>query len=487
MNRSRSSRKDFSVNDAFWHWLIKAFVMPALLATPARGTSSASLPPSRLDRAARERLVELLGVSGLREDDIERIRCSGAASLPDVLRRRLGEVPSAPDGVLYPRTAADVVGLLAICAEFDIAVAPVTSHCGITLPRDGHKALLALDLDGLGHIQSQDAVSGQIEVESGVSGAELQQQLGERGLALNKTFEGSLGGWIAASRTMPEPVKAVTVATPRGAFQLESGLMHVLAGSRATLGVITSAKLRVYPAPEAEDYRAFMFRDFASGLAVLRQAARAGIPYGRICLADDGATRFERALHRRGWDIRQRLCDAWMALRDFDSGTARLVIGFPGNRRQRKAARKNFGMLAKKVGALAAGPTRFPNPYPRQGLLDHAVGMDRIELSASWSELPLHYARARAALKQAMRAHPPVTGAHGLVLAHVSDVRSDGASLCLTWLFPRQLEDEIAQAVAIRNAALAVIPAKAPQGLEKEMRAMIKRILDPKNILGSGA
>lgn len=475
--RDPEPRKTLPVGEAFWPWLIKAFAMPALLATPARGT--ASLPPSRLDQAARETLQAW----GLRTDDEDRLRVSGGRELADLLRRRLGEASAAPDGVLYPRHEAEVQTLLTLCAELDIAVVPVAGGNGVTVSVPDHKALVAMDMAGLNRILSQDGISGLIEVEAGIGGVELQQRLAAQGLSLGERFDTSLGGWIAAADDLPAPVQAVRVATPQGTIPLESGYRHLLAGSRGGLGVITAATLRVRPKAADEECHAYLFRDFAAGIAVLRQAARAGIALGRVRLADDGATRFERAMPRRRWDMSQRFFEAWLVLRDFDRGAAHLVVSFAGTREQQELARKAFEALAKTAGMMRLGKKPMPDPYPREVFLDHGVGLDSLSLTATWAELPLHYARLRAGLKQAMRTDPPVTGAHGLVLAHVSDARSDGARLTVTWAFPRKLQDDVVQAAAIRQSAIAILGRLKAQGLEQQMRGAIKRILDPKNIL----
>jgi alkyldihydroxyacetonephosphate synthase len=282
---------------------------------------------------------------------------------------------------------------------------------------------------------------------------------------------------------MPAAVQSVTVATPQGMLHLGNGLHHLMAGSRGSLGVITSAKLQVRPSPESEDCHAYLCPDFAAGLALLRETARSGLAHGRLFLSDDGATRFERARHRRPWNLRQGLHDAWLALRGFDGDAARLVISFSGSEKQRKLARREFEALAKRLDVLALGPAAPPAPYPRDALLDRGVGIDRLQFSAGWSELPLRYARLRAGLKQAMHARAPVVGARGLVLADVSDVRGDGALLTVTWLFPRKLDDEVAQATAIHQAALAAAGIKARQGLQREMLVSIKLTIDPANIL----
>src|SRR6185437_4574432 len=366
MERYRHRGKELSVTEAFWPWLIKAFAMPALLATPVRATSGAPLPASRLSQDARAKLTRLLGASGLREDDAERARFSGGNNLPDLLRLRREDAAIASDGVLYPRNTADVQGLLALCAELDIAVH--AGGVGTDVLRG--RPVLALDLSGLGHILAQDRLSGLVDVEAGIGGMALERQLKAQGMTLGTAFETSLGGWIARAETMPAAVQSVTVATPQGVLLLDKGLHHLMAGSRGSLGVITSAKLRVRSNPESEDCHAYLCPDFAAGLALLRETARSGLAHGRLFLSDDSATRFERARHRRPWNLRQGLHDAWLALKGFDGDAARLVISFSGSEKQRKLARREFEALAKRLDVLALGPAAPPAPYPHEALLD---------------------------------------------------------------------------------------------------------------------
>src|SRR3954464_9424763 len=183
----RKRRKDFPVSEAFWLWLIKAFSMPALLATPARASGRAPLPAPRLDKVACEKLTAW----GLRTDDGERLRLSGGRNLPDLLRRRQGEAATAPDGVVYPRHEAEVQALLLLCAELDIAAVPVAGEDGVTISAGNHKALVALDMSGLNRILSQDPISGVMDVEAGISGADLQRQLDALDLTLDESFDTS--------------------------------------------------------------------------------------------------------------------------------------------------------------------------------------------------------------------------------------------------------------------------------------------------------
>ncbi len=162
---------------------------------------------------------------------------------------------------------------------------------------------------------------------------------------------------------------------------------------------------------------------------------------------------------------------------------AHLVVSFPGRapRTQRELARKIPRRLAKKPGAKLGKSRAAAAPIRRDALLDRGAGLDRLEIAVRWSELPLVYVKVRAALKQAMRDKVPRAGAHGLVLAEVGSARPDGAVLTVTWAFPRKLEDEIAQADAIRQAALAAV-GLTDDALNRDLLRTIKCTLDPKGI-----
>src|SRR5579864_803625 len=93
-----------ATHEPAWRWLAQAFAMPALLATPPRDLSDCVLPPSRLTDAKRQKLAAALGAYCLRQSDFERARHAAGRGLSDLLRLRSGDLSTAPDAVLYPRT-----------------------------------------------------------------------------------------------------------------------------------------------------------------------------------------------------------------------------------------------------------------------------------------------------------------------------------------------------------------------------------------------
>jgi len=493
-----NGRHEDALSEHAWHWLTLAFAMPALLATPPCILSGIALPPSRL--AAGEKLAALLGASGLRQDDMERARHATGGGLADLLRLRAGDLSSVPDAVLYPRNEGDVLAVLKLCAERGIAVVPFGGGGGdVTPARGGHSAVVTLDMSRLNRVTAFDMMSGLADVEAGITGAELERQMTARGMMpvhRPDAFESStLGGWVAqpgAAAGAPDWLRGLRVATPQGLFtgdtRLGPDLKQVMPGSRGAFGVITGATIRIRALPDKEETRAYLFPDFASGLTAVREIQRTGLAHSLMRLSDADETRFSRALQRP--TLGDRFFDVYLSIRRFDGHAARLVAGFSGSDREVRAARKRFDRVAKGLGALALGGDpnwqRQRSALRRDALLDRGIGIDGIAIPASWSELPSLYVKLRAALKQAMRAHVPRPGAHGLVLCQVGPAWPDGANLTVTWLFPRKLEDEINQAQTIRAAALAALPARAGEALEQGVLRGIKQALDPQGILNPG-
>jgi alkyldihydroxyacetonephosphate synthase len=487
--------------------------MPALLATPPRDLSDIALPPSRLREKDRDLLAMLLGRFGVQQDVFERARHAGGRGLADLLRLRSGDLSSAPDAVLFPRNENDVLAALKFCAEHDVGVMPFGGGSGDATPvRGSHGCVISLNLSDLNRVTAIDTVSGLAEVEAGITGPVLERQLAARGMTLGHRpddFEFStLGGWIAQPGAGQEAarygdvsdwLRGVRVATPQGLLK-PSGLPNLtplLLGSRGALGVITGATIRIRAVPAKEEHRAYLFPDFASGLAAVREAHRTGLPHSFLHLSDDAETRLTQAFQPAGqdFDLLRHMFDIYLNVRRFDSAAARLVAGFAGSESDVTSARKRLDGLAKRLGALPLGldrdweKQRFIGGYRRDTFLDRGVSMDACEFSASWAKLPALYVAVRAALKQAMRNHAPRANAHGLVLCRTSAARGDSATLTFTWLFPRILTDGIAQAARVRNAAMAAASIFDPvhQGLQRDVLRGVKQVVDMKAILNPGA
>ncbi|HEY1630883.1 MAG TPA: FAD-binding oxidoreductase [Rhizomicrobium sp.] len=520
-----------------WTWLAGALGMPSLLATPARPLGEIELPASTLDTGIRARFVAILGEDRVRDDNYERAFHALGRSYHDLLRLRAGDLSTAPDVVLYPRAAEEVQAVLACADDAGIAIVPFGGGTsvvgGVTAARGEFKAVATLDLSGMDRLIAIDALAETATAEAGVYGPMLEKGLQASGVTLGhypQSFEFStLGGWIAhrgagqQSSAYGRPqdwLVSARIATPRGMLSTEEfpasaagpRLTDLMIGSEGLFGIVTDATVRVRRVPREKNYRGYLFRDFASGIAAIRQAAQEGLPAAMLRLSDAEETHFYRAFgeigKRRG--LKARLTDAVLKARGFDDKAAILIAGFEDNHE----AGKRFAALAQKLGAMSAGKGpgarwyegRFHGPYLRDPLMDRGVGVDTLETATRWSNIETLYAAVKSALEKSIGETAPRPGARGIVTCHMSHSYPDGASLYFTYIFPRALDGELAQWRAIKTAASDAIAAhggtishhhgvgedhlpwieKEKGELGIEILRAIKHTLDPKGILNPG-
>jgi alkyldihydroxyacetonephosphate synthase len=490
-----------AARESVWRWLAGELGMPALLATPPRPLDDIALPVPKLTPDQIAGFTKILGTDRLAQDDCERAFHARGRSYDDLLRLRSGDLSSAPDAVLYPRGEDEVLAILELAAREKIGIVPFGGGTGLNGGVTAGPGSVTLDLSGMDQVLEVDSQSGTATAEAGITGPALEKALGARGLALGhlpESFEFStLGGWIATNGMGQECGRygaaadwliGARLATPQGFLNIEasndSNLASLVLGSQGALGVITQAKVKIRPVI-APLNRAFLFGDFAAGAAALHEAVREDIPHLMLRLSDAEETRLHRAFAEldKPRDLVQRLKEAWTP--QPASGASLLLARFAD-----AASARRFESLAKKHGAKALGEEpvqhwlkiRFLTPYGRDPMLDRGVGVDTLELTASWPSLAQRHAALRAALDKAMRDNSLYPGARGLVLCHIAHAGADRARLRFTLLFPRQLDNEVAQGRAIRAAA---------PGLEEDALGLaalrgVKAALDPENILNPG-
>jgi alkyldihydroxyacetonephosphate synthase len=121
--------------------------------------------------------------------------------------------------------------------------------------------------------------------------------------------------------------------------------------------------------------------------------------------------------------------------------------------------------LARRHGGLNTGQTigktwrkgRFLIPYMRNTLWERGYAIDTLETALPWSKV----VAAATAIKDSIRHAIESFNERVLVFAHLSHVYADGASIYITYLWPRnaQPEQTLAQWRAMKSAASNVIVA----------------------------
>ncbi|SEE98718.1 alkyldihydroxyacetonephosphate synthase [Arthrobacter alpinus] len=469
-----------------------AFLQRTLgLASVARDHSPVDLADVRVGPStlSPELLAELGAITGpehVSTEAAERILHAGGKSTPDLLRRRSGDALNAPDAVVFPGTSAEVGKLLALCVRRRLAVVAFgggTSVVGGVEPLRGRfDGVITLDMRRMDRLLRLDPLSRTATFEAGIRGPAIEAALAPHGLTLGhfpqSHQEATLGGYMATRSAgqastgygrSDDLVKQVHLETPAGPFDAGSlapgtaagpKLLDVMVGSEGTLGVITSATVKVSPAPADKAYGAWSFPSFEAGAEAMRKlrhdGARGDMPHVcRLSDTDETASTFKLG----GW--KTGALQRYLGLRGQGTSALALFV-WEGERRAIRARRRRSARILRRAGGIPLGPLpgkswehgRFSGPYLRDELLTRGVYVETLETAATWSRLEDTYSSVRQAILDSLGEH----GATAYVQTHVSHVYSDGASLYFTFLSGLEA-DGLAQNARVKEAASRAIVA----------------------------
>ncbi len=353
-----------------------------------------------------------------------------------------GEVPSRPGAVVHPGTTAEVAAVLAVCNEARVPVTPFAGRsgvCGASIPLLGGVALDMRDLSGIDEL---DTVSLQARVLAGTFGPDLESGLRASEVTLGHWPQSmdisTLGGWIACRGAgqystrfgkIEDMVVGLEVvladgrtirlggAGPRSAIGPD--LTQVFVGSEGTLGVITSALLRLHRLPGAQGRMAFGFGSFASGLEACRAVLQRDATPAVLRLYDEVET-------ARNFAVSERC--ALVVLDEADEAILAPTLEVVRTECERAGAEELEASMVQtwldhRNDVSALGP-----------LYTAGIVVDTIEISGSWSILDAVYRESvsgLAAIEGTLAAS-----------AHQSHAYTDGA--CLYFTFAGRPVDESA-------------------------------------------
>lgn len=392
-----------------------------------------------------------------------RLRHARGQSLPDWVALRSGRVDTFPDGVAFPQSEADVRDLLAYARKSGAKIIPYgggTSVVGHINPLKSDAPLLTLSLEKMDRLLDLDEASRLATFEAGAAGPRLEALLKARGYTLGhfpQSFEYStLGGWIATRSSGQQSfyygrIEALfaggRMETPQGRLDMPAlpasaagpDVREMALGSEGRLGVITQARVRVRPLPQAESFDGVFFPSWEQGMEAVRAIVQGGLPVSMLRLSNPQETDTTLTLSGKSWVEAAKRGLSFLGL-----GEERclLIFGVTGTSAHVQRTRREAAALARKFGGLFVGAavghtwqkSRFLAPYLRNTLWERGVAIDTLETALPWSQV----AAAARAIPQAVMEAAEAQGERVLAFAHLSHVYRDGASIYITYLFRRQ-------------------------------------------------
>ncbi len=211
--------------------------------------------------------------------------------------------------VVWPETVGEVAEIVRVARSQGVPIIPYgggSGVCGGTVPVKGG---IALDLKRMSAVAKIDRDDLICDVQAGANGEHFERELATRGYTFghfpSSIYVSTVGGWVATRAAgqmsskygkVEDRIAGVTMVTGRGDIIDTDGLARshrgpswtqLLVGSEGTLGVITSARLRVSPAPELRVLRGYSFPDLIGGIEALRRIMQRGLRPAVLRLYDE--------------------------------------------------------------------------------------------------------------------------------------------------------------------------------------------------------
>jgi len=420
-----------------------------------------SMPDTPLEQALAAAPKSRLPAHPLVETSAEvRLRHARGQSLPDWVDLRFGRVNTLPDGVAFPDNDTQVKDLLEYARAAGAKVIPYgggTSVVGHINPQKSDAPVLTISLEKMSRLLDLDETSRLATFEAGATGPYLETQLAKFGYTLGhypQSFEYStVGGWIATRSSGQQSIHYGRIEglfaggrmeTPRGRLEMPAfpasaagpDIKEMALGSEGRMGIITQARLRVRPIPQAESFDGIFFPSWQQGSQAVRAIVQDGIPVSMLRLSNPQETDTTLVLSGKSW---VETAKRGLKLIGYGEERCLLIFGATGTETQVQQARQEVSAAARKFGGLFVGrlaghtweKSRFLSPYLRNSLWEQGVAIDTLETALPWAQVPeasqaIPAAIVEAAERQSQRV---------LAFAHLSHLYRDGASIYTTYLF----------------------------------------------------
>jgi alkyldihydroxyacetonephosphate synthase len=230
---------------------------------------------------------------------------------PRMLIAHRDGIPPAhrPHAIVWPESVREIVAVVKLAREHHVPIVPYgggSGVCGGAVPLHGGITIDTKRMQALRSVTSDELVC---DVEAGLNGERFERELARRGYTFghfpSSIYCSTVGGWLATRAAgqlstkygkVEDRVAGLTVVTGRGEVIETDGpnralrgpsWTQLILGSEGTLGIITSARLRVSPAPQLRVFRGYEVDDVAAGVEAIRRILQKGLRPAVVRLYDE--------------------------------------------------------------------------------------------------------------------------------------------------------------------------------------------------------
>jgi alkyldihydroxyacetonephosphate synthase len=395
------------------------------------------ISPPKNHPALLAELKLFLAEDQISQDPQLRLRHGHGHTQEEMFAIKYGKLGRIPDLVVFPTEEEQVERLVQAAAQHNACVIPFGGGTSVTealrCPDGEERFIVSVDMRRLNRILWVDKVNRMACIQAGAVGRHIQEQLKAQGFTIGHEPDSvefsTLGGWIATNASGMKKnkygniedvlldMKVVTAAgtlsrsatQPRESVGSDPRLW--LLGSEGSLGIVTSAVVKLFPLPEVQRYGSVLFPTFHDGVEFLYDLSQTDKIPASIRLVDNLQFQFSMALKPKAVGLKalKSKLEKFVVtkLKGFDpQKMVACTIVFEGRKSEVEAQEKEVYALAKKHGGMKAGAENgkrgyqltFGIAYIRDFVMKHYFLAESFETSVSWSQAESLCEKVKASL-----------------------------------------------------------------------------------------
>ncbi|MEQ1921593.1 MAG: FAD-binding oxidoreductase [Pyrinomonadaceae bacterium] len=340
-----------------------------------------------------------------------------------IKHKKLGRIP---DMVVYPESEEQVALLITAAKEHDAVLLPFGGGTNVTdalrCRNNEKRVIVSVDMRRMNRIKWIDKENMMACIEAGAVGRHIMSELTKYGVSMGHEPDSvefsTLGGWIATNASgmkknkygnIEDIVVDITVATADGKLERSSAapresvgpdLRRLIFGSEGTLGIVTSAIVKLFPLPEAQEYGSVLFPCYEDGYAFMHELAHTSTPPASVRLVDNLQFQFGQALkpasNSSAADMISKAQKFFVTkIKGFDPyKMVALTLVFEGTKKEVERQQQDVYRIAAKHGGMKAGAENgrrgyqltYSIAYIRDFLMNYYIIAESFETSCSWSD-----------------------------------------------------------------------------------------------------
>jgi alkyldihydroxyacetonephosphate synthase len=354
-----------------------------------------------------------------------RLRHGHGHTQEEMFAIKYAQLGRVPDLIVYPESHQQVESLVDAARKHDATLIPYGGGTNVTdalrcFPNE-RRAIISVDMRRMSRILWVDRFNMLACIEAGAVGRHIMAELRKYGVTMGHEPDSvefsTLGGWIATNASgmkknrygnIEDLVLDVQVVTAGGTLE-RSGcspresvgmdLRRLIFGSEGTLGIVTSAVVKIFPLPEEQQYGSVIFPSFDDGFRFMYELTREATPPASVRLVDNLQFQFGLALKPKssGLGKLKSSFEKFLVtkIKGFDPHKmVACTLVFEGTRDEVYQQQKDVYEIAARHGGMKAGAEggrrgyqlTYSIAYIRDFLMNYYIIAESFETSVAWSD-----------------------------------------------------------------------------------------------------